>query len=89
MTRERSKFGPINPKSFARFVADAKPKAPPRRSPMKEDRMYEWLLKDRDGEERNRRRDERDTWAWTLMGVVAFGTIVVVWFPILFAAYHA
>jgi hypothetical protein len=51
--------------------------------------MYEWLLKDRDTEERIRRRDERDTWAWALIGVIGFGTIVVVWLPILLAAYHA
>jgi hypothetical protein len=51
--------------------------------------MYEWFLKDRDADERNRRRDERDTFAWTLIGAVAFGTIVVVWLPILLAAYHA
>jgi hypothetical protein len=51
--------------------------------------MYEWFLKDRDAEERNRRLGERDTWAWTLIGIVAFGTIVVVWLPILLAADHA
>lgn len=51
--------------------------------------MYEWLLKDRDTEQRKRRRDERDTWAWTLIGVVALGTLAVVWLPILLAAYHA
>ena len=37
--------------------------------------MYEWLLKDRDAEERNRQRDARDMWAWTVIGVVFFGTL--------------
>ena len=51
--------------------------------------MYEWLLKDRDSRARHRQLKERDTWAWTLIGVVAFGTFAVVWLPILIAAYHA
>ena len=51
--------------------------------------MYEWFLKDRNAAEGDHRRDERDTWAWTLISVVAVGTIVVVWLPIVLAAYHA
>jgi hypothetical protein len=51
--------------------------------------MYEWLLKDRASQERNHQRQARDAWAWTAIGVVLFGTLAVVWLPLLIAAYHA
>jgi hypothetical protein len=48
--------------------------------------MYEWLLKDRDSQERTRQRDARDTWAWTLIGLIVLGTLAIVWLPLLIAA---
>jgi len=53
-----------------------------------EDEMYEWLLKDRANLERNRQRKERDVWAWTVIGLVFFGTLALVWLPLLIAAYR-
>ncbi|HEU4379518.1 MAG TPA: hypothetical protein VFR73_13180 [Hyphomicrobiaceae bacterium] len=50
--------------------------------------MYEWLLKDRANLERNRQRKERDVWAWTVIGLVFFGTLALVWLPLLIAAYR-
>jgi hypothetical protein len=51
--------------------------------------MYDWLLKNRDGQERNRQRDARDLWAWAVIGLIFFGTLAIVWLPLLIAAYHA
>jgi hypothetical protein len=47
--------------------------------------MYEWLLKDR----ANRERNSRDMWAWTVIGLIFFGTLALVWLPLLIAAHHA
>jgi hypothetical protein len=51
--------------------------------------MYEWLLKDRASRERNRERDSRDLWAWTVIGLIFIGTLVIVWLPLLIAVHHA
>jgi hypothetical protein len=51
--------------------------------------MYEWLLKDRTNRDRNRQRDSRDMWAWTVIGLIFFGTLALVWLPLLIAAHHA
>ena len=48
-----------------------------------------WLLEDRNSRARDGQLKERDTLAWTLIGVVTFGTFAVVCLPILIAAYHA
>jgi hypothetical protein len=50
--------------------------------------MYEWLLKDRGSQERNRTRDARDMWAWTVIGLIFLGTLAIVWLPLLIAAYR-
>jgi hypothetical protein len=51
--------------------------------------MYEWLLKDRANQKRNQQRDARDMRAWTVIGLIFFGTLALVWLPLLIAAHHA
>ena len=51
--------------------------------------MYNWLLKDRASQESNRQRDARDTWAWTVIGLIFLGMLATVWLPLLIAAFHA
>ena len=46
-------------------------------------------MEDRNSRARDGQLKERDTLAWTLIGVVTFGTFAVVCLPILIAAYHA
>ena len=51
--------------------------------------MYDRLLKDRASQQRKRQRDARDTWAWTVIGLIFLGTLAIVWVPLLIAAYRA
>ena len=48
--------------------------------------MYDWLLKDKQGEAQAPDRQDQDVWTWTVIGLVAVGTLLVVWLPVLVTA---
>lgn len=49
--------------------------------------MHQWIVKEtRDG--RLAGRQHQDVWTWTVIGIVAVLTLLVVWVPLLIAALH-
>ncbi len=48
--------------------------------------MYDWLLKDKDSKAHERDGQYQDVWAWTVIGLVACGTLLVVWLPLVLTA---
>ena len=52
--------------------------------------MYEWLQRSgRADDPGEHQRQDQDVWAWTVIGLVAAGTMLIVWVPLLIAALHS
>ena len=51
--------------------------------------MHHRMAKTDAQEARGAEGEQQEVWAWIIIGVVATLTLLVVWVPLLFAAFHA